>query len=101
MTMLDERADRHRRRDARPKRPAWPTLRRAAALHSAHGKMVWALLAVIVFASLVGLAPAVLIQQIIDDALWAGGDASRLNLLVFLMLVFVGLNSLAGVAQSY
>ena len=101
MTMLDERADRHRRREARPKRPAWPTLRRAAGLHRAHGKMVWLLLAVIIFASVVGLAPALLTQRIIDDALSGGGDASRLNLLVFLMLVFVGMNALAGVAQSY
>ena len=98
--MLDERADRHRRRDARPQRPAWPTLRRAIAMHRPHGRLVLALLAVIVFASVVGLAPSYIILKIIDDAL-IGDDPGQLNSLVFLMLIAVGLTSFSGVAQSY
>jgi ATP-binding cassette subfamily B protein len=100
MSMLDERADRHRRRDARPKRPAWPTLRRAIAMHRPHGRLVLALLAVIVFASVVALAPSYIILKIIDDAL-IGDDPGQLNSLVFLMLIAVGLTSFSGVAQSY
>src|SRR5688500_57456 len=100
MSMLDERADRHRRRDARPQRPAWPTLRRAIAMHRPHGRLVLALLAVIVFASVVGLAPSYIILKIIDDAL-IGDDPGQLNSLVFLMLIAVGLTSFSGVAQSY
>ena len=98
--MLDERADRHRRRDARPQRPAWPTMRRAIAMHRPHKRLVLALLAVIVFSSIVGLGPSIIILKIIDDAL-DGGDPTRLNQLVFLMLVAVGLTSFSGVAQSY
>jgi ATP-binding cassette subfamily B protein len=93
---------RSQRRGARPERPAWPTLRRAIALHRAHGKLVLALLAVIVFSALVGLAPPLLIQRIIDKALKPGaGDGHLLNVYVVLMLVAVGTGALAGVLQSF
>lgn len=98
--MLAERAERQKRRDARPQRPAWPTFKRAAGLHRPHRAMVFALLGVIVFASVVGLGPSLIIQRIIDSAIEAG-DAGELNVLVLLMLAFVGMNSLAGVAQAY
>jgi ATP-binding cassette subfamily B protein len=100
MAMLQDRADRMKRRDARPQRPAWPTLRRAIALHRGHRVMVFSLIFVMVVASLVGLAPALLTQRIIDQAI-AHRNGSELNVLIFLMLVCVGLNSLAGVAQTY
>jgi len=101
MAMLNERADRQRRRDARPLRPAWPTLRRAVALHRPHTKMVLALLGVIVVAAIVGLGPSVIIQRIIDNVLLGSRDGGELNWLIFLMLFFVGMNALTGVAQAY
>lgn len=97
---LEERANRQRRLDARPLRPAWPTLKRAIGLHKPHSKMVAVLIGVIIFSAIVGLVPSVLIQRIIDDAI-ADRNGRELNILIFLMLVFVGFNSLAGVAQSY
>jgi len=100
MMRLDERAARQKRLEARPVRPTWPTLKRAMGLHKAHGKAVALLIAVIVFASIVGLGPSVIIQKIIDSAI-DNRDGRELNFLIFLMLVFVGFNSLAGVAQSY
>jgi len=100
MAMLGERAERQKRRDARPQRPAWPTLRRAAALHGPHRAMVAGLVLVIIFSSVVGLGPSVIIQRIIDSAI-DNRDGGELNRLIFLMLVLVGLNSLAGVAQAY
>ncbi len=62
--------------------------------------MVTALIVVIVFASVAGLGPPVIIQQIIDNAI-GKGDGRELNLLILAMLAFVGFNSIAGVAQSY
>ncbi|MEO8540047.1 MAG: ABC transporter ATP-binding protein [bacterium] len=100
MAMLQERADRQRRLASRPQRPAWPTMRRAIALHKPHTPMVLGLVGVIVFASIVGLGPTFITKKIIDNAI-NNGDGHELNVLIFFMLVFVGLNSIAGVAQAY
>ena len=70
------------------------------ALHRPHRKMVFALIFVIIFASIVGLGPPVIIQRIIDNAI-DNGDGRELNILIIFMLGFVGLNSIAGVAQAY
>ncbi len=70
-------------------------------MHRPHGKLVLLLLAVIVFSSVVGLGPSIIILQIIDEALDGGGDGGQLNRLVLLMLLFVGMTAFAGVAQSY
>lgn len=64
--------------------------------------MVTALIAVIIFASVVGLGPAYITQRIIDQAILKnGGNASELNILIIVMLVLIALNSMAGVAQAY
>ncbi|MGE3072989.1 MAG: ABC transporter ATP-binding protein [Dehalococcoidia bacterium] len=98
---LEARAQRQKRMESRPQRPAWPTLKRAIALHRPHRKMVAALIVVIIFSSIVGLGPPVIIQKIIDDVLTGNKSGRELNYLIFAMLVLVGLNSIAGVAQSY
>ena len=56
------------RRKARPQRAAWPTFRRALLLHRAHLGMVGLLLTTISVAAVAGLAPPLIIQRIIDDA---------------------------------
>ncbi|MFQ5382304.1 MAG: ABC transporter transmembrane domain-containing protein, partial [Dehalococcoidia bacterium] len=96
--------DRIRRREARPQRPVWPTLRRAVALQRPHAGLVITLLAVIVGAALAGLGPPWLIQRIIDDALpRAGqeGEGGLLNSLILLMVGIVAVGAVLGVAQSY
>ncbi|MBI2764298.1 MAG: ABC transporter ATP-binding protein [Chloroflexi bacterium] len=91
-----------RRRRARPQRPAWPTLRRALALHRPHLALVIVLLLTIVATALLGLAPPLLLQRIIDDALKPGnGNGFELNVLIALMAVLVGISALGGVLQSY
>ena len=62
--------------------------------------MVTALITVIIFSSVAGLGPPVIIQKIIDSAI-KNSDGHELNLLILAMLAFVGFNSIAGVAQSY
>jgi len=96
--------DRIRRREARPQRPVWPTLRRAIALQRPHAALVLTLLAVIVGAALAGLGPPWLIQRIIDDALPKAGEAGRgglLNNLILVMIAVVAAGAVLGVAQSY
>lgn len=93
-----------RRREARPQRPAWPTVRRAVALQRPHSGLLIALLAVIVAAALAGLGPPWLIQRIIDDALPAvgeDGNGGLLNRLILLMIGVVAAGAVLGVAQSY
>jgi len=103
--MLADHADRLRRREQRPQRPAWPTLKRAILLHRPHLAMVGLLLVVIVAFAILGLAPALLIQHIIDNALptaaHSSGDGALLNILVVLMVIAVALTSLIGVAQTF
>ncbi len=103
--MLADHADRLRRREQRPQRPTWPTLKRAILLHRPHLAMVGLLLVVIVAFAILGLAPALLIQHIIDNALptaaHSSGDGALLNILVVLMVIAVALTSLIGVAQTF
>ncbi|MGE5596864.1 MAG: ABC transporter ATP-binding protein [Hyphomicrobiales bacterium] len=95
-------ADWIRRRKARPQRPAWPTLRRAIALHRPHLALVLGLMACTVFSSLVGLGPPLLLQRIIDDALDPRDfDAGLLNVLILLMVAFVAAGAVASVAQGW
>jgi len=64
--------------------------------------MVTILIAVIIFASVVGLGPAYITQRIIDQAILKnGGNSHELNLLIIIMLAFIGANSAAGVGQAY
>ncbi len=88
------------RRKARPQRPAWPTLQRAIALHRSHLGLVSLMLLTIAFAAVVGLAPALLLQRIIDHAI-ADGDGGELNLLIVAMALCVTIGALTGVAQSF
>lgn len=99
--MAFDHGDWIRRRQARPQRPAWPTVRRALALHRPHGRLVLALLAIIIAASAIGVVPPLLTRSIIDGALSPPFDAGRLNRLVVLMVVFVAGGALLGVAQSW
>lgn len=103
--MLNDHVARNQRREMRPQRPAWPTLKRALLLHKPHLAMVILLLVAVVAYSVLGLAPALLIQRIIDKALpsasHASGDSFLLNVLILLMVGAVGATSLIGVAQTY
>lgn len=99
--MSHGRSDWIRRREARPQRPAWPTLKRIAALHRPHLALVLTLLAAIGASSLIGLAPPLILQHIIDSALDPPGDPRLLNLLALLMVSFVATGALTGVFQSY
>ena len=91
------------RRKARPQRPAWPTLKRALLLHRAHLGMVGLLLTAIGVAAVAGLAPPLIVQRIIDDAVnpVRGFDGGLLNRLILLMLGFVLLGAITDVAQTY
>jgi len=88
------------RRKARPQRPAWPTLKRALALHRTHLVVVSLLLLAIVFNAIIGIAPSLLLKRIIDGAI-AGKDGHELNLLIIAMVAFVATGALVGVAQSF
>lgn len=93
-----------RRRQQRPMRPTWPTLRRALALHRPHVVLVAGLLITIVIGAVVGLGPPYLLQRLIDDALLTRGqpgDGRLLNVLVLIMVGLVALSSVTGVIQSY
>ncbi len=87
-------------RRSRPERPAWPTFKRAAALIRPHRFLLVAFLVAIAISSLVGLAPPLLIREIIDDALPAD-DGGQLNLLILIMLAFIVVGALNGVLQSF
>ncbi len=87
-------------RDARPQRPAWPTFRRAIGLLAEHKLTLTAYLTTITAVSLAGLAPPLLIRQIIDHAI-PEGNGSRLTILVLAMLVFIMGGALLGVLQSF
>src|SRR5688572_12630656 len=57
------------RRPRQPQKPAWPTLKRAIGLMWPHRPYLAAYLVAIVFSSLIGLAPPLLIREIIDGAI--------------------------------
>lgn len=98
--MIDHAAARIERRQARPTRPVWPTLRRAIALHRPERYRVAALLGTILVSALCGLGPPLAIRRILDHAL-PDADRFELNLLVALMLVLVVTAALLGVMQTY
>jgi ATP-binding cassette subfamily B protein len=84
----------------RPQRPAWPTFRRAVKLLLPHRSLLTGYLAAIAFASLVGLAPPLLIKRIIDHAI-PEADGGELNLLALAIVGFILIGAFNGVAQSF
>ncbi len=84
----------------RPQRPAWPTFRRAVKLLLPHRALLLGYLAAIAFASLVGLAPPLLIRRIIDHAI-PDQDGGQLNLLAIAIVAFILVGAFNGVAQSF
>jgi ATP-binding cassette, subfamily B, bacterial len=87
-------------RDGRPARPAWPTFRRAVLLYADHRGTILLLVAATAFTALIGLGPALLLREIIDDALQRA-STSRLNLLIGVMAVLVFAGAAGGVTQQY
>ena len=85
---------------AKPQRPAWPTLRRAAGLMAGFRLQLGAYLLTIAATALLGLAPPLIIRGIIDGAI-TDGDGARLDVLVVLMLAVILASSLLGVLQSW
>ncbi len=88
------------RRDARPTRPAWPTLRRALGLLWPHRGIFALYLLTIIVTSTVGLGPPLLIRRLIDQAIPAR-DGGAVNVLVLAMAALVTLGALVGVLRSY
>ncbi|HLF76450.1 MAG TPA: ABC transporter ATP-binding protein [Dehalococcoidia bacterium] len=86
--------------NARPQRPAWPTLRRAIGLMANYRLALFGYFAAIVAASLLGLVPPLLIKAIIDGAI-PDGSGGRLDLLVVAMAAAILASSLVGIGQSY
>ena len=99
-----DRASRWERRKQKPQRPAWPTFKRAIALHSHHKLLVAFLVAAIAANAVAGLGAPWLLQRIIDDALpttSGGGDRDLLNLLILAMAALVALTAIFGVVMAY
>jgi ATP-binding cassette subfamily B protein len=88
------------RRPRQPQKPAWPTLKRAIGLMLPHRLYLGAYLVAIAFSSLVGLAPPLIIREIIDGAI-PSGDRGELNLLIALMVAIILLGAMNGVLQSF
>jgi ATP-binding cassette subfamily B protein len=84
----------------RPQRPAWPTFKRAVKLVLPHRALLLGYLVAIAVASLVGLAPPLLIRTIIDDAI-PEQDGGQLNLLAVAIVAFILVGAFNGVAQSF
>jgi len=84
----------------RPQRPAWPTFKRAVKLVLPHRALLVGYLVAIAVASLVGLAPPLLIRTIIDDAI-PEQDGAQLNLLAVAIVAFILVGAFNGVAQSF
>ena len=84
----------------RPQRPAWPTFKRAVTLVLPHRALLAGYLVAIAVASLVGLAPPLLIRTIIDDAI-PEQDGGQLNLLAVAIVAFILVGAFNGVAQSF
>lgn len=100
MNRMADHADRLKRRQMRPQRPAWPTLRRAIGLHRPHLLLVGVLLVVIIAGAVVGLGPPLLLQRIIDNAI-GQRDGFELNVLILLMVGLVIISAFTGVLQTY
>jgi ATP-binding cassette subfamily B protein len=84
----------------RPQRPAWPTFKRAVRLLTPHKSLLSGFLVAIAFASLVGLAPPLIIKQIIDESI-PNDDGGELNLLIVAMVIVILVAAFNGVLQSY
>src|SRR5262249_6265060 len=88
------------RRTARPTKPAWPTLKRAATLLGPHRITVILYLVTVIITSITGLFQPLLLQPIVDKAI-PRHDVQRLVTLCAEMLVLVLASSLVGVLRSY
>src|SRR5260221_2777992 len=77
------------RREARPQRPAWPTLKRAFALNRPHLATVLLLMGAIAISALVGLGPPLVMKRIVDDAILADLDRAQLDILLVVLVAFV------------
>src|SRR6266498_1457424 len=84
------------RRQARPQRPAWPTLRRALGLLWPHRAVFAAYLATILVTATVGLGPPLLIRRLIDQAI-PRRDGFQINMIVLAMVALVTVGALVGV----
>jgi len=84
----------------KPQRPAWPTFKRAVRLLTPHKSLLVGFLVAMAFASLVGLAPPLIIKQIIDESI-PNNDGGELNLLVVAMVIVILVAAFNGVLQSY
>jgi ATP-binding cassette subfamily B protein len=86
--------------ERKPSRPSGPTLRRAIGLFRGYWPLVSLLAVTIAAASLVGLAPPLLIRAIIDDAI-PNHNGSQADLLVAGIIAATLAGSLVGVVQSW
>lgn len=93
-------AARIQRLSARPTRPAWPTLRRAASLLRPHRWSVAFYLAAVIVTAITGLLQPLLLEPIIDSAI-PQRQLQRLLVLCSEMLALVVVSALAGVLRSY
>lgn len=84
----------------RPQRPAWPTFRRAIRLLLPHRLILVSFLVAIAFASLVGLAPPLIMKRIIDHT-WTQRDGGELNWLALAWIVVIFSGAFNGVLQSF
>ena len=90
------------RYDEKQDRPqlSWALVRRAMAYGRPYFGRIAVMLAIILVTTLLGLAPPLLIRNLIDQAL-PKGDMHRLTLLALGMLAVPLVNGLLGVAQRY
>jgi len=90
------------RYDEKQDRPqlSWALVRRAMAYGRPYFGRIAVILAIILVTTLLGLAPPLLIRNLIDQAL-PQGDMHRLTLLALGMLAVPLVNGLLGVAQRY
>src|SRR5687768_17934440 len=90
--------------DDPPERPADPAVRRAyfrriVALFRPYRRRLGGVLALILFSSALGVIPALLLKEVIDDAL-PNGDLALLNWLVAGMVVIAIVTGALGVVQT-
>jgi ATP-binding cassette, subfamily B, bacterial len=84
----------------KPQRPALPTFRRAVRLLLPHRLTLIGFLLAITFASLIGLAPPLIMKRIIDHT-WPAHDGKELNWLALAWVVVIIGGALNGVLQSF
>jgi len=83
-----------------PRERRWRTVRRIAAFFRPYRFQVVVVLVAIVITSLLGLINPYLLKLLIDDVI-VGGDYTKLNFYVALMIVVPIVSGLLGVGQSY